>query len=138
MSKYVTEEVITSNSLQVAKWDVSAVGKSYKNIWIVSGNSITNKQNYYIDVTSNSEVAADYSIVISGINADIKASIDGGAYISAVGGKITLTNANCTFDANDTTPTHTHKITFMAPDGISAADKHDITLDVVFLQKEIN
>ena len=137
MSKYVTEEVITSNSLQVAKWDVDADSSSDKNIVLVSGDEVTNKQSYFIEVTSNSEVAADYKIVISNLKEGVVVSLDNGAYITPIAGKAVLSNSNCSFNANDTNSIHNHKIMFKANEGAPSAEKDNLNVDIVFTQKSL-
>ncbi|MCR5185611.1 MAG: hypothetical protein K6D97_00645 [Clostridia bacterium] len=132
MSKY-TATSIGSGSTSVAKWEVSADNTiSSKNISLVAGNTT---QDYKVKVTSTSEVANTYSIVITDIPNDVKVSLDG-VESTPEGNLITFTNAG-SFLANDINKIHEHTLKFDAPLESNAINNAQLNLDIIFVQNEI-
>lgn len=133
LSKY-TGDVQGDGDIGVAKWDVSLdTTSSNSTLNLVAGNT---SQTYILSLTSTSEVAVDYSIKLTGVSSQVEVSVDGGTAMSPTAGEIIFTNVG-SFDANDTTSTKSHSLTFSAPLGSSNVSNNQIDIDVIFTQKNI-
>ena len=117
-----------------AKWNVSIdTSDSSDTLNIVSGN-IT--QSYKLKISSTSEVAANYSLILSGLPDNIEVSIDGGSYQKPVNNQIIFSNMGL-FNANDSNTEHTHTLTFNAPLDADIPSVNEINIDVDFVQKQL-
>ena len=131
MSKY-TGRAASNGVATVAKWDVKIDNTlTSNNISIVGG---TSTQNYTLSVTSESEVACTYSIVLSNVPNDVSVSIDGGTAKKASNNRITFENVG-SFSANDIELMHEHTLTFSAPINVNAVTDNPINIDVKVEQK---
>ena len=129
MAKY-TGVINKNKDIPVAKWSVSVAGDDSLTLpTIVIGDSNTYRE-YNLNVTSQSEVAINYSLIISNIPADLVVKIDNVNYPVDTG-KITVNNLG-SFDTNNAT--HTHKLKFMVPIGSSTIVGRELNIDVIFTQ----
>ncbi len=131
IAKY-TSLLSASNSAGVAKWNVTydTSDNASNTLNLVSGN-VT--QNYIIKVTSASEVAANYSIVLSGVPSEMEVKIDGGSYQTPISNRIEFTNAG-SFTGSDIRSTHTHTLTFNAPLESDIVATSNIGININFVQ----
>ena len=120
-------------NIPVAKWNVSAVLPN-GTLNIIAGNGSVN---YNVSVTSISEVANSYSVVVSNLPNDVEVSIDGGSYLSPVSNRIEFANAG-SFNANDVNTTNNHVLSFRSPITATEISNRSIDVDVIFKQSDIN
>lgn len=131
LSKY-DNSVNKTETIDVARWSVSAVLPN-DTLNIVAGNGA---QNYNLSVTSTSEVANTYSVIISNLPSDVSVSIDGGNYVSPINNVVEFTNAG-SFQANDNQTTKNHILSFQS--NLSAAEviNRQVDIDVIFSQSQL-
>lgn len=132
LSKYIGKINGNTIPVSVAKWEV-ALSTTTDTLDIVSGN---NTQSYILKVTSTSEVAIDYSLIMSNLPDEIEISIDNGEYNNPTNNELVFNNIG-SFDACDTNSLNEHVITFKAPLDSNIESVNEINLDVIFIQKEI-
>ena len=133
LSKY-TGKVTGNGAIAAAKWEVSLdTTGANSTLNLVSGNTT---QNYILKVTSTSEVAANYSVILSDLPAEIEVAIDGGTYKKPTNNKITFNNVG-SFNANDSNTEHSHTLTFNAPLDSDIPSVNSVKLDVKIVQKTI-
>ena len=130
LSKYASQ-VNTNDQVSVARFSVSATGNN-ANIDMIAGNS-GSSLTYTVTVTSTSEVAANYSIILTSVPTGVKVKLDNGSFESETNGTINFNNVG-TFNANDSNSTRTHTLTFMAEIGTTTQSNTSIGLDVIFTQ----
>ena len=130
VAKYAGE-ISRTNQISVARFNVSATGNN-SNISMVAGNG-GSSLTYTVTVTSISEVATSYSILLTNVPTGVKVKLDNGSYISGTNNEISFNNAG-TFAPNDSNSTRTHTLTFMAEIGAATQSNASIGLDVVFTQ----
>ena len=135
LSKY-SSKVKTNAEIEVAKWDVSLLDtEESQDINIVSGNT---EANYKLTVTSASDVATTYTIVLSNLPDGILVKLDDlKDFKTAVDGKIEFTNAG-SFSADDKNKFKEHILTFSAPLGTVEVANNEVSLKVIFTQKKLN
>lgn len=127
-----------NGTASVAKWDVSLASSSINSIDVISGNTTDNLegQTYSLDVTCESEVGVDYAIVLGNIPTGVRVVLDGTDTYYESNNVITISNAG-SFDVGDLDSTHTHSLTFIAPEGTAAISNNNVTVDVSFVQKSL-
>ena len=130
LSKYASQ-VNTSDQVSVARFSVNATGNN-ANIDMIAGNG-GSSLTYTVTITSASEVATNYSIMLTNVPTGVKVKLDNGSYISGTNNEISFNNAG-TFAPNDSNSTRTHTLTFMAEIGAATQSNASIGLDVVFTQ----
>ena len=125
-------------NVDIAKWNVSVDSDSNSSLDVVSGNLQDNleEQSYILTVASTSDVASNYSIVITNVPDNIQVKVDNGDIISEENNEILIENVG-SFNANDTNSTHSHTLTFIAPTGTHEISEQEISVDVIFTQKEL-
>ncbi len=127
--------VSQSGSIAVAKWDVSLSGEDNAVFEpIVIGDDST-YQDYTLTVTSNSEVALSYSVVLTNVPDDLIVLVGDEAH-RPTNNRITINNIG-SFTALDNNRTHTHTLTFIVPIDSDAFDSQTIDIDVMFSQEEL-
>ena len=131
-SKYSTS-VNKLGSITVAKWDVSA-NIPTSDINLIAGNNI---ENYTLTVTSESEVATDYSIIISNLPDNIQVALDDDNYIDAVNGQVEFNSAGG-FNANAANSSDTHVLKIKALVDADSQVNRKISVDVVFAQRQVS
>ncbi len=132
-SKYVGR-IDGNGSMNVAKWDVSVDDEiSTKSISLVAGNTT---QNYTFDVISNSEIAANYDIILTNVPNDVKVSIDSGTKKTPSNNRVEFLNAG-SFNANDSSNTNTHTLNFETTIDTGVQNNTNINLSIVFEQEEL-
>lgn len=124
-------------TVDVAKWNVSIDGETNSSLDIISGNLQENleQQSYILTVTSASEIASDYSILIANVPDGIQVKINDDI-IEENNNKILIENVG-SFNANDINSTHNHILTFIAPPGAQELSEQEISIDVIFTQKDL-
>ena len=130
LSKYASQ-VNTSDQASVARFSVNATGNN-SNISMIAGNG-GSSLTYTVTITSTSEVATDYSIILTNVPTGVKVKLDNGSYMSETNNEISFNNVG-TFVPNDSNSTRTHTLTFMAEIGTATQSNSSIGLDVVFTQ----
>ena len=132
-AKYLN--VVGANGTKdIAKWEVlydSSENDSNK-LNLVSGNE-TGTQTYKIKVTSNSDVKASYSLVLTNVPDDVEAKVDSGSYVSSSNNKIIIENIG-TINANDTNKSNTHTLKFNAPLDSQFIGENSINIEMKFVQ----
>ena len=120
-------------STQVAKWNVSVISDEYDILpTMVIGDDST-FQNYNFSITSISEVAVDYSVIISNVPSGVLVKVDDDIIYEEDNNTILINNLG-SFNANDTNSTHNHKLTFMVPIGVETIENAIFDLDVIVTQ----
>ena len=131
LAKYISSSDGSSDA-SVAKWSVEYVS-NIDALNLVSGNTAGN---YILNVTSVSEVSANYSIVISNAPNGMEVKVDDGTYQTiGTSGTVTFNNMG-SFSVNDVNTTHTHTVTFNAPLESNMPSTNSIDIDVVFVQND--
>ena len=133
LSKYIYQ-ITSTGSNNIAKWEVSLdTTGSNNNLDIVSGN---NNETYTVKVISNSEVAVNYSFVLTGIPHGITVNVDGVEKSSVGSDRIIFENVG-TINANDSPKYKIHSLIFSADPEINIPSINYIDLDVIFTQKSL-
>lgn len=132
LAKYISS-VSGSSSASVAKWAVNWAATSSSIVDLISGNS---DGSYSFNVTSNSEVAASYSIIVSSMPSGMEIKLDNGSFQTAgVGGTVTFNNVG-SFTASDVNYTHSHTLTFNSPLAANLTGANSVNVDVRFTQND--
>ena len=133
IAKYVSETSGTGTK-GIAKWEVlyDSSDNVTNKLNLVSGNEAQN-QTYIIKVTSNSEVKASYSLVLTNVPNDVEAKVDGGSYVSPTNNTITIENIG-TINANATNKTNTHTLKFNTPLNSQVIGENSINVEMKFVQ----
>ena len=84
-------------------------------------------------MTSTSEIAIDYSLIITNVPTGVQIQIDDDSIYSENNHTITVMNLGF-FSAEDINSTHNHKLTMILPLGISAINNQTLDIDVIFTQ----
>lgn len=135
IAKYTT--VLNSNgNIDVALWDVYVLGNDNVTLPTITIGDSSTYQDYTFSVTSLSEVGLSYSLILSNVPTGIEVQVDDDEVYSESNSEIIISNLG-SFDASDNNSTHNHKLTFIAPLGISTISNETIDLDVIFIQDGI-
>ena len=134
LSKYM-KVINKSGETSVAKWVVSldTAENVSDTLNVVAGNTT---QEYKIKVTSTSEVASNYSVILLNIPDGVQVSIDNSSFVSAQDNKIKFNNVG-SFNVNEENTSKEHILTFRAPLGTSSVTNNGIDIKVEFVQKEL-
>lgn len=121
-----------TNFGSVAKWQVSydTSDNASDTINLISGNGTSS---YIIKVTSVSEVAANYSIILSNVPSEMEVKIDNGVYETPINNRIEFNNVG-SFSGNNMNTTFTHTLTFNAPLESNIASTTNIGVNIEFSQ----
>ena len=135
-SKYL-DVIQKQGTVNVAKWNVSIDGETNSSLDIISGNLQDNleQQSYILTVTSTSEIASDYSILITNVPEGIEVKINDDI-IEENNNEILIENVG-SFNANDVNSTHNHILTFIDPTSAQEISNQEISIDVIFTQKNL-
>lgn len=119
-------------SSNVAKWNVTydTSDNISDTLNLVSGNGT---KDYIIKVTSASEVAVNYSIILSNVPSEMEVKIDNEAYKTPVNNCIEFTNVGL-FSGNNVNTTFTHTLTFNAPLESNIAATTNVGINIKFEQ----
>ena len=133
IAKYL-DVTVASGTKDIAKWEVlyDSSDNVTNKINVVSGNE-TQNQTYTIKVTSNSDVKASYSLVLTNVPNDVEAKVDGGSYVSSVNNTITINNIG-TINANASNRTNTHTLKFNTPLNSQVIGENAINVEMKFVQ----
>lgn len=138
LAKYYSS-VSGSSGASVAKFDVSidTSDNVSDSLSFVSG---ANTADYIVKVTSTSEVATDYSIVLSGVPDGLEVMLDdSGTYVTPINNEIVFSGndcVNCSFSVNDLHSVHTHILIFNDPINTNNGGISQITISVNIDQKD--
>ena len=125
-----------NSNVSVAKWNVSVEGEDNKTLpTIIIGDSDT-YQNYELSVISKSEIAINYSVIISNVPTGVKIQVDDEIIYSEDDNKIIMVNLGA-FNADDINTKHTHKFTIMVPKGVNDFTNQTLDIDVIFTQNRL-
>ncbi len=125
-----------NDSISVAKWNVDVVGEDNKTLPTMTIGKSSTYQDYNLSVTSTSEIAINYSVIISNVPSGVEVQVDDDIIYKERYNSIIIENLGF-FDAEDTNKTHNHKFTLIVPLGIDAIDNETISIDVIFKQNEL-
>ena len=133
IAKY-TSSPTGSDTSTVAKWDVTydTSDNASDTINLISGNGTSN---YIIKVTSESEVAASYSIKLSNVPSEMEVKIDNGTYKTPINNNIEFNNVG-SFSGNNINTTYTHTLTFNAPLESNIASSTNVGISIKFDQED--
>jgi hypothetical protein len=135
MARYAST-LNSSGTTTVAKWDVSISGLDNQTLPTITIGGSSTYQNYTLTVTSYSEIALDYSLIIDNAPNGLRVQVDGGTTYDAAGGSVTIGYLG-SFVANDSTTTHTHTLKFMVPIGGDEFSNQELGIDVIFTQVDL-
>ena len=123
---------IKNQNISIAKWEVNLDTSDNESdtLNIVSGNAA---KNYILKIISSSEIAVNYSVIVSNLPNEIEVKIDDGNYQTPINNKITFNNIG-RFNANDTITEQIHTLYFSAPLDSNIPATNDIFVDVKFTQ----
>ncbi len=133
IAKYLSA-IEATGTKDIAKWEVlyDSSDNVTNKLNLVSGNEAQN-QTYIIKVTSNSEVKASYSLVLTNVPNDVEAKVDGGSYVSPTNNTITIENIG-TINANATNKTNNHTLKFNTPLNSQVIGENSINIEMKFVQ----
>ncbi len=133
IAKYF-DVTFASGTKDIAKWEVlyDSSDNTTNKINVVSGNE-TQNQTYIIKVTSNSDVKASYSLILTNVPNDVEAKVDGGNYVSSSNNTITINNIG-TINANASNRTNTHTLKFNTPLNSQVIGENSINIEMKFVQ----
>ena len=128
----IVSSVSRKGNLAVAKFNVSAMF-SNESLNLISGNNI---ESYMLNVINNSEVAINYSIVISNVPDGITVSLDDGVFIDPdsnhqikfISGKLIPTKDSAT---------KSHLLHFKSLLDLNNLFNYEMQIEVVFTQESI-
>ena len=132
LAKYYTGMTGTSG-VGVAKFDVAidTTANVSDTLGVVSGVSTAD---YIVRVTSTSEVATNYSIVLTDVPDGLEVMLDdSGVYKTPVNHEIVFSGNdcdNCSFSVNDLNSVHTHILVFNDPITTNNGGTNQITISV--------
>lgn len=129
-----TSSVNGNDYARVAKWDVTydTSDNGSDTINLISGNQTGE---YIIKVTSSSEVAVNYSIVLSNLPDEIEVKVDNGTYRTPINNIIEFNNAG-SFSGNNINTTYTHTLTFNAPLDSNIVSTANVGIAIKFDQQD--
>ncbi len=112
----------TSRPVSIAKWNVSRIYKDYDDtvstgngtVSLVAGNDVV-ADIYKLEITSTSEVTANYAVVLSNLPSNIQVKIDNGEFVSPVNNSITFESSDYRINYDASSRTRTHTLTFYMP-----------------------
>lgn len=125
--------ITKTGTLSVAKWDVSS-NIPDNTINLIAGNNI---ENYTLTVTSKSETASNYSIIISNLPENVQVALDDNTFISPSSGTVTFNNAG-SFNANSANTSHNHTLKIKALLGADSQSGSNISVNIEFIQGNIS
>ena len=122
----------SQGSIRTSAWSVSMNDTlSNDNISITPGGLANGT--YTFSVTSNSEVDATYSIVVSNIPNNVEIKLDNGSFQTPVNGTVTFANAG-TILYSDQNKERSHSITFKANSNATTSNNNQININVEIRQ----
>jgi len=140
VAKMVTREAMTKETVvQAAEWDVGITGTSTQSgddkVGVVAGNEDEQgQQSYTLTVTNDSDTASKYTIKLSGVPAGVMAGLDGGTLKNPNNsGVITFSETGKELGAHKN---RNHTIEFAAKLSAESVAEHNVSVEVVFTQKE--
>ncbi|MBR3161884.1 MAG: hypothetical protein IKF19_04055 [Bacilli bacterium] len=121
------------SSLSTAGWQVS-INQQNENdhLSVISGQS-GSTASYAVNITSNSEVDAVYSIVVNGIPTGVSVVLDGETVGNVVNNKAIFSDVG-TILYNDSNKTKRHTLTFSAANNATIANNQSIDINVIARQ----
>ena len=122
----------TVSSVSTAKWDVSVTPVTQSNILnLIAGDT---SMDYIVRITSNSEVSADYSIVVSNVPSDVDVVLDDTTTGTRQGNTVTFQDVGA-INVGDQVSYREHKLTFSTTINSNAVTNNNINIQVMFSQK---
>ncbi len=141
VAKMMLREDITKNtSTLVAEWDVGIAGTSEQSnddkVGVIAGNEDEERQQVFnLTVTNDSDTASKYTIKLTGVPTGVMARLDeGGNYKNPnSSGVIILENTGKELGPHRN---RNHTIEFVAKLSAEATVNHNVSVEVVFAQKD--
>ena len=130
LAKYISS-FEGSDSTELAKWSVSydTDDNISDTINLISGDGA---KDYYINITSNSEVALKYSIILNNVPDEMEVKIDDKGFEYPTNNKIIFDIGY--FSASDLNSTKQHILSFNAPLDSEIASSTNVDIDIIFDQ----
>ena len=135
VAKMITAQAITRSTTEMAaEWNVAITGMSLQsqdeNIGLVAGDD---SQLYRLTVINDSDVASRYTLKVSGIPNGVGVGLDQGALSYPSSGVVFFNNTG-----QELTPHNNreHILEFAAKMATEEINNQDISIEVVFTQKE--
>lgn len=125
-----TGKITSTGISSVAKWEVSLAGDASETLDTITIGNVN--QEYILSVTSTSDVATDYKLLLADVPDELIIEIDGVEY-TPTNNEITIDPFGH-FNANDNNSTHNHSLIFKVPIDSDEIDNETINIDVVFTQ----
>ena len=130
LARYTT--LLNKNgNISVAKWDVSIAGEDNQVLDTLYIGDSSSYGRYNLSVTSKSEVAINYSIIIKNVPTGVQIQVDDKNPCSEIDHIVTITDLE-RLDAGDNTRNHT--LTILVPSGVEPFDTTELDIDVIFTQ----
>ena len=127
--------ISSSGTLNASLWNVSLNQTGINSILNVVPDSVNGTDIYSLKVYSNSEVDANYSIVVSNLPAGVKVKLDDGTYEPQQDNVSTVTFSNAgSILYSDNQKEKTHILTFKAIAGASPSANNNVDIDVIIQQ----
>lgn len=119
-------------TIATASWNVSLNQNNVNNnLTIIPG---THNDTYTLNVTNNSEVDVNYTVVISNLSPGVEVSFDNGTFQQQdVNNTITFTDVGSIL-YTDTNKTKSHTLTFKANTGATLVTDREVDIDVTIKQ----
>ena len=119
-------------TIAAASWNVSLNQNNVNNnLTIIPG---THNDTYTLNVTNNSEVDVNYTVVISNLSPGVEVSFDNGTFQQQdVNNTITFTDVGSIL-YTDTNKTKAHTLTFKANTGATLVTDREVDIDVTIKQ----
>lgn len=122
-----------NGTLSTATWNVSINQANENNNLSVIPAPNESTASYTINITSNSEVDAIYSIVINNLPSGVSVSIDNGEYVQETNNKIIFADVG-TILYSDKDKTKKHSVTFKASSTASFVNNQEVDINVIARQ----
>lgn len=130
-SRYIETESHPVNSSPLAKWEVNVLGDNDE-FELVAFNECT--ISYSLSITSLSEVASEYSIIVTDIPDGITMTLDDGDVLTPTSGVIIVEDVDG-FEVGDT-ETHNHVLKFTSDaSAFEGVDEFNVDMQVDIKQK---
>ena len=132
IAKYTTSLTNSGTTAKAAKWNVTydTSDNASDTLQLISGNGA---KKYIIKVTNASEVAVNYSIILSNVPTEMEVKIDERPYKTPTNNRIEFENIG-TFSGDNINTTFTHTLSFNASLESDIASTTNIGINIKFTQ----
>lgn len=117
--------------INTASWNVALNQTGVDNTLQVIPDTLN--ASYTLNVTSNSEVDVQYTIIVRNIPSGVEVKLDNGSFQTPSSNTVTFNNVGNIY-YNDVSKEKTHTLTFKANTGATAVNNQNVSVDVDFKQ----